>query len=221
MTAGPLTTTQSQLDVILVDSSGSMSPKWWDVLDGIQAYIASLRAANVNSRVLVTTFSSGTDHVIRQRDEYIEDFTAMTDSPLGFSDGSTALYDAINVQLRELRDLDPPRCAITIFTDGEENASKFTSLDQAKAFLDWARHKGWQVTFVGCDFDNSRMAALLGAARESAIGVGMKHLADATKSLAAKRTKYALYGTPMHWTEDEQTAFGGFLAASPPNGTEN
>jgi hypothetical protein len=111
----------------------------------------------------------------------------------------------------KLRDLDPPRASIVIVTDGDENASKFTSSDQAKALLDWMRAKGWQITFIGADFNNRRQAHTLGANEHTSIGVQQKRLSDATAALAAKRARYGLYGEAMHYTDAEKQTFGGYL----------
>ena len=124
---------------------------------------------------------------------------------------STPLYDAIHTMGRRLKDLDPPRCSIVIVTDGHENASRYTDLNQAKAILDWCRAKGWQVTFIGANFNNRQQADLLGSNPASAIGVERRHLVDATKALAEKRKRYGLYGENMHYTEEERQQFGGYL----------
>jgi hypothetical protein len=73
------------------------------------------------------------------------------------------------------------------------------------------RSMGWQVTFLGCDFENSRQAKLLGANDENAIGVSAKRLVDATSLLAEKRARYGLYGTDMNMSKDEKNEIGGLL----------
>lgn len=213
------TTLQTQIDFILLDGSGSMTDKWWPTLDAIDAYVMALQQQDINSHILMSVFDSYQIETLT-RDCPINDYIPQSSDPAGSSWGTTPLYDAINLMARRLRDLDPPRCAITIFTDGDENASKSTTLTQAKALLDWMRAKGWQITFVGCDFNNQRQSALLGSSRQQAIGVQTALLSDATKALAAKRARYALYGDNMHFSESEQQQFGGYLASSPHSATE-
>jgi hypothetical protein len=104
----------------------------------------------------------------------------------------------------------PLKASLIIITDGDENASKTTG-EQAKALLDWCRAMGWQVTFLGCDFENSAQAKLLGANDSNAIGVSAKRLTDATSLLAEKRARYSQYGTDMDMTKDEKTELGGLL----------
>lgn len=199
-----------QHDYILLDGSSSMQDKWWDTLDAIQAYVDTVRSENIKSHCIVQVFdSSDLDYIARDCD--IADWKAMRVEPIGAHWGSTPLYDAINVMCQRLKDLDPPRCSIVIVTDGEENHSRFTDLHQAKAFLDWCRAKGWQVTFIGANFNNAEQSRALGANEQTSIGVAQRKLTDATTALAKKRARYGLYGESMHYTFDEQENFGGFL----------
>jgi Mg-chelatase subunit ChlD len=204
----------AQLDYILLDASGSMTPKRDDSLNAIDNYVAQLRGENVNSTIRVASFTtnyeSGLTYTLL-RDSTPESWSDMRfDQELPREGGSTPLYDAINMMAREIRSQLPQKCSVIIITDGDENASK-TTVDQAKALLDWMRSMGWQVTFLGCDFENSRQAKLLGANDENAIGVSAKRLVDATSLLAEKRARYGLYGTDMNMSKDEKNEIGGLL----------
>lgn len=206
---------QSQIDFILLDSSGSMESKWWDSLNAIDVYVKTLKTQNIKSQVMLTVFSGPLEFSL-ERDCQIEDWKDFTTDPIGGFWMGTALYDAINTMARTLRDLNPPRCAITIVTDGEENASQITNHTQAKAMLDWCRAKGWQVTFIGCEFNNAKQAGLLGSNPAAAIGVSQMYLSDAAQELAKKRARYAVSGEQMHFTEEERQQFGGYLSAPEP-----
>lgn len=214
--------TRSQLDFILLDASGSMRDKWYDSLAAIDAYVLGLKHENVNSHIMLRTFTSTggmnaagdyaelhVEHLCR--DEPISAYVPLHQQPVGADFGGTPLYDAIRSMGLFARESDPPRAAFTIVTDGDEAGSTHTTLDQARAILDWMRAKGWQVTFIGCDFDNTRIARLLGAAKGSSIGVSKANLQLATRALAKKRAAYGLYGTDMHYTDDENAKFGGYL----------
>jgi hypothetical protein len=208
--SGALDPKPASLDYILLDGSSSMTEKWWETLAAIDAYVDRLQSLHIRSHLTLTVFSDY-DLEFTQRDQGIDEWQPLSQVPATAHWGATPLYDAINVMGRRLRDLDPVRCSIIIATDGDENRSKFTSLTQARAILDWMRAKGWQVTFIGCDFDNTTTARLLGANPSSAIGVRKQLLTDAAKSLAEKRARYGLYGENMHFTDDERTKFGGYL----------
>jgi hypothetical protein len=96
-------------------------------------------------------------------------------------------------------------------TDGDENGSRHTDHSQARAILDWCRAQGWQVTFLGADFNNSRQAKLLGATEQNSLGVQAQRLIDAGKVLGQKRARNALYGDDISFTDDEKRDFGGYL----------
>lgn len=203
--------TSSQVDFILLDASGSMSSRWWDALDSIDSYLMQLKGSHISSHVLVASFTTGIFQYI-WRDAPLADVQLMKDDPPGLHGLGTPLYDAINSMGRKMKDLNPRQAAITIITDGQENESK-TNLTQAKAILDWMRAKGWQVTFLGCDFDNSHTARSLGADAKSALGTSAGRLKEATRLLAERRTHYARTGEGIAFTDDERTKFGGYLGS--------
>lgn len=199
-----------QLDYILVDGSGSMQDKWWDFLSALDSFMETLKSQNIHSHGIVSVFDS-TDLDCVQRDGLLSDWKAFYDEPLGAHWGGTPLYDAINLTGRKIRALDPSKASIVIVTDGEEADSQHTDADQAKAIINWMRAKGWQVNFIGCDFNNSAQARLLGVNESNALGVSKKLLADAGRLLGKKRVNYGLYGEDMKFTDDEKTKFGGLL----------
>lgn len=201
-----------QVDYVLLDGSGSMSTKWQDTMNALDAFVTTLAGHPIHTQIICSVFSQGELSTI-QRDCEIKDWTSTQRVPMKAPWGQTPLYDAINQMGRNLKELDPPRCSIIIVTDGDENCSQYTSDVEAKAILDWCRAKGWQVTFMGCDFNNSAQARLLGATDSNSVGVAQAMLVEAAKSLAEKRAKYGLYGTEMHFTDEEKQQFGGYLSA--------
>lgn len=197
-----------QLDYLLLDGSSSMTSMWENVLASLDTYVETLRSERINTLVRFATFAgrSPNDLIVEcSPDEWL----GLRGFPL--PNGLTPLYDAIAFVGRELRDLNPTRCSLVIATDGDEAGSTHTDLTQAKAILKWMEAKGWNVTFIGCDFDNSKLAASLGVRASQAIGVSRARLSDATKTLAKKRVNNARTGAPMHWTDDEKEQFGGYL----------
>ena len=199
-----------QLDYILFDGSSSMKAKWWPSCGALDAFIDVLRSQNVASHVILSVFDTHNLGAI-QRDCTLAQWETFAQRPLLGTFGGTPLYDAINKMGWELRDLAPQRAHIVIVTDGEEMSSKFTSLDQAKSVLDWCRAQGWQVTFLGADFENNKQARALGARAENAIGVRATKMLEAGKALGAKRAKNALFGTDINFSDEEKENFGGYL----------
>lgn len=208
-----------QLDYFLIDGSGSMQSKWWETMGALDQWFDVMRAQNIHSHGIANVFSG---HILEdcQRDAELRNWPTFHDAPLGSTWGDTPLYDAINLMGRHLRDLDPPRCSIVIVTDGAENGSRHTTHAEARAILDWCRAKGWQVTFLGADFDNSRQAKLLGATDRNSIGVRKMKLLEAGKALGEKRVRNAICGDDISFSDEEKEVFGGYLTG-PSDGNSN
>lgn len=203
-----------QYDYILLDGSGSMEGQlWWDSLQAIDSYVATLKSLNTKSHIHLSIFTSPKENIdLTARDCSIDDWVPLLQEPVGSHWRYTPLFDAIEVMCFKLSQLNPDRASLVIVTDGDENGSESCDEARARSLLDWARAKGWSVTFIGCDFNNSRIAKKLGATPSSAIGVQRHLLSEAAADLARKRHRYGLTGDPVHWTEDEQRQFGGLLA---------
>lgn len=213
------TTKPPQLDYILLDGSGSMSGlKWHDTCRAIDAFVETLKAENIASRIYLHVFSDGRDLDLVAFDGPIAEWQPIA-GRLNLPAGGTPLYDAVGIMARRMRDLDPAAGAIIIATDGQESGSQLTDLAQAKSYLDWCRAKGWPVTFIGADFSNTEQARMLGADEASAIGVAQARLSDATRNLAKKRARHARSGDDIGFTDDEKEQFGGYLNAPEPGGS--
>lgn len=197
-----------QLDYILLDGSSSMMGKWWDSIGALDNFLNVLRSQNIHSQLILQTFDSSDMECI-QRDCTLDKCGPLAD--IGAHWGMTPLYDAVNLMVRRLAKLDPPKCSIVIVTDGDDTSSKTTTITQARALLDWCRAKGWQVTFIGADFNNTTQARQLGADKTNSIGVTQARLADAGKALGEKRVRHARSGDEINFSEDEQKEFGGYL----------
>lgn len=207
---GELVGTNTQVDYVLLDASSSMIDKWWDGLTAVDAYIKGLRANHVASHFHLASFSSH-DPQYMWREQLLADTRLMADDPPGPHGGMTPLYDAINLMARKLRDLDPKQASVLVVTDGDENDSSFTTLEQAKQLLNWMRLRGWQVTFIECDFDNTELGQSLGADAKHMIGTSAARLADVAKLLADKRARYGRTGDGIEFTDEERQKFGGYL----------
>jgi hypothetical protein len=199
----------TQLDYILVDGSASMMNKWWDCMGALDGFITTLKTQGVSSHGIIQVFDShDLDYVAR--DSEIGTWRTFGDDPIGAHWGATPLYDAIFLMGQKLQAMDPDKASIVIVTDGEETGSQVNDT-QARAVLDWCRAKGWQVTFIGCDFNNSRQAKLLGADESNSIGVQKAKLLEAGKAFGDKRAKHAKFGDDISFSPDERKNFGGYL----------
>lgn len=210
---GTLTIAQKQYDYICLDGSGSMMGTWWEMLDAIDSYVETLKSMGTRSHIHLSIFTSPHENIdLVARDVEIDQWVPLAKEPVGSLFNATPLYDAIEVMCFKLRNLNPERASLLIVTDGGETGSTVCDETRARSLLDWARAKGWSVTFIGCDFNNSSVAAKLGATESSAIGVQRRLLKNAVNELARKRHAYGLTGAPVHWSDAEKQQFGGYLA---------
>lgn len=200
-----------QLDYILLDGSGSMISKWDQTLAGLDAYFNVLRTASLHSHGILQVFDDSNAEYI-QRDSTIIDWPRFDRSTVDLPGGGTPLYDAINIMVRRLAALAPEKCSIVIVTDGGANGRQQTDFTQAKALLDWCRAQGWQVVFLGADFNNSGQAQQLGATPQTFISVQKGRIKEAGKLLGDKRLRYGQTGDDIGFNDDEKSDFGGYLA---------
>lgn len=203
----------SQLDYICLDGSSSMADKWYPTLGGLDAFIEVLKTESIHSQGILSMFH-GADQIGQvYLDEVISSWPRHIRDAVPGPRGMTALYDEICRMGHEMAHLAPERASIVIVTDGDDTQSHFDcDGTQARAVLDWCRANGWQVTFLGADFNNERQAKLLGANEHNMIGIAKGHMAEAGKALGAKRTRYARTGEDIGFTGDEKQQFGGYLA---------
>jgi hypothetical protein len=206
-----------QHDFILLDRSQSMGLKgrWEEALDSINAYVKKLADDNVDTGVTLAVFDKSDGNfcfeVVRDR------ITPKTWKPVGNEDakprGWTPLRDAIGRLITRARagfnGEQYDKVAIIIVTDGEENSSKEVSHGQARALLDDCRAKGWQVIFLGADFENLAQAQSFGNAAGQTVSASVGSFADAMRMTAAKRGAYGSVGATMSYSDDEKKSLSG------------
>lgn len=200
-----------QMDFILLDASISMSDKWYPLMAAVDLFVDTLKASNMHSHGIVSTFAESDTVGTVVLDSPIADWPLLGQHVKFLCGGATALYDGINFMGREMAHYQPERASIVIMTDGGETGSQHTDVHQARAILDWCRAQGWQVTFFGCDFDNAAQAQALGADARQFIGVDKQHLKEAAKSLGDKRVRYGHGADDIGFDDDEKSKFGGYL----------
>lgn len=203
------------MEYFLVDGSGSMAINWGATMAGMTNYVEHLKSKNIRSWGIAQVFDDSNLCDI-QLDCELEFWPNLAAHQLGLPGGMTPLYDAVNLMVRDLAERNPQNCSITIVTDGEDSkglrgGSRHTTPEQARALLDWCRAQGWQVTFLGADFNNDSLAALLGAGPTNMISVRKELMGEAGETLAKKRINNIVTGADIDFTKDEQTHFGGYL----------
>lgn len=205
-----------QHDFILLDRSGSMGMLWTEALASINSYAKGLADQKVDTGITVVTFDQ---HNGRNLFEVIRDrITAETFKPLDqnvdqiFPRGTTPLSDSVG-KLVALANAGPggislpgyEKVAIIIMTDGQENASREYSVAAAKALLDQCRAKGWQVIFLGANFDNASQATSYGNAARQTTMVAPGKMGLASAKMSATRAAYATGdAATMDFTDEDK-----------------
>jgi len=199
-----------QHDFILLDRSGSMASQWDEMLGAINAYVKDLAAKKVDTGVTLATFDGGNGlqfEIIRDR------ITPETWRPVSNKDaeprGMTPLNDATAkiVDLAEYGKYD--KLALIIATDGAENDSRELPGPQGtatvKKMLDGCRAKGWQVIFLGANFDNAAQAASYGTLGGQTVNSSTRNLRATMGKMSAKRADYAVGASAtMDWSPEEK-----------------
>lgn len=209
--ANSLSTSVAAFDYVLVDGSGSMQSNWWNFLQAADIMLEQFKADAPNSHLVVHVFDSADIEMV-QRDCTLSQAPTFKQQPLLSHFTGTPLYDAINLMARRLAAKNPEKASILIVTDGADTSSQ-TDVVMAASMIKWLKAKGYQVTFLGFDFNNNEQARMLGATEDNTIAVQRKLIGQATKSFAEKRGKYQKFGDKISFTEDERKNFGGYLTS--------
>jgi hypothetical protein len=136
---------------IILDKSGSMGPKQADVIGGFNRFLEEQRKAPGRARMILTQFSSTPRCRRRRRAVPIEEMLPLTPDTYT-PGGNTALFDAIAQTVgRADADKRPDeRVLCLIITDGEENSSRETTLEQVRRIIGEHEARGdWTFAYLG------------------------------------------------------------------------
>ena len=164
---------------ILLDRSGSMQSLWVEALSSVNAYAKELAnkkdGPTVDSHITLAVFDeqAGLQFDVLRRKQPALHWETVTDADAS-PRGMTPLLDSL-IRIIALADADKPdKAVIVVMTDGQENASKEVTRDGVKAALERVKAKGWEVVFLGANFDNVADASSVGR-RRPADGDGRRH----------------------------------------------
>src|SRR5262245_17446139 len=159
---------------ILLDRSGSMQGLWVEALSSVNAYAKELANKTdgdaVDSHVTLAVFDSQEAlqfDVLRKKQPALhwEQVTDKDATPRGM----TPLLDAIGRIVALAETDNPDKAVIVVMTDGAENASRELTREGVKAALDRVKKRGWDVVFLGANFDNIADASSVGVGADQQI----------------------------------------------------
>jgi len=152
-------------NVIILDKSGSMSSIARQAIDGVNETIGSIKSAQEKDpeqehTVTLVAFC-GCEMRVVYRNQPVAEVR-----PLSKADYrpccSTPLYDAIGHTITRVHEVKAQTenavAAVTIITDGYENASREFSHKAIKALIDAYKAEGWLFSYIGADHDVESVA---------------------------------------------------------------
>lgn len=203
-------------EYILLDRSGSMSDRWVEAIHSINTYVAELQKKKQHARITVAAFdeNSGFQYDVVRNGVSLNHWEPLTNKDAQ-PRGGTPLFDAIKRAIESAEGLRSKRTVFIVMTDGEENASRHTTRAQVQSALQRVKERGWQVVFLGADFDAVSQGAELGVSMDSCIVTTSGNYAKTMSNLAATRSAYASSGSAMCFSEIDRTeAVGGKVNTS-------
>jgi hypothetical protein len=199
---------------ILLDRSGSMQSLWVEALSSVNAFAKELAnktdGPSVDSHVTLAVFDSQESlqfNTLRRKQPALhwENVTDKDASPRGM----TPLLDAM-VRIISLAEGDnPDKAVIVVMTDGQENASREVTRDGVKAALDRVKAKGWEVVFLGANFDNIADASSVGVGGDKQMAMSAGTMNESMSRLARKSRVYAQAApgaAPIAFDEEDRIA---------------
>ena len=200
---------------ILLDRTGSMSNIWAEALGSVNAYVEALSKAvdgakpSGDDKVTLAVFDhhNGLKFDLLRRGVTAANWNKVTDDEAS-PRGMTPLFDSI-ARIVALAEGDAPqRAVIVIMTDGEENSSREVTKDGAKAALDRARARGWEVVFLGAEFGKFADAESVGVIRSKAMAVSAGSMDLSMRKLASKSRKYFEAAEAMDFNAEDRQESG-------------
>jgi hypothetical protein len=197
----------SQHDFILLDRSGSMASMWNDALGSIDSYVRRLARERIETQVTFATFDSlagGINFDIVRNAVAPKEWERLYSGKTIDPRGNTPLSDAIGRLVALADRADCNKTVLLIITDGEENASCDLDIAGARAMLERCRKRGWQVVFIGCNFDNTLQAKGYGAADQQVAQATAANMETLLYAIAAARVEHARSDKPIALTDQSR-----------------
>lgn len=132
----------------ILDRSGSMSPLAQDTIGGFNGFLENQKDVDGRARLTTVLF----DHEYRTLDRNVPlEKATKLDSQNYVPRGSTALLDAIGHGIGRLKEADPDKAVIFIYTDGKENSSNEWTVEDVEELVDECKDRDWRVIFGAAD----------------------------------------------------------------------
>jgi hypothetical protein len=195
---------------ILLDRSGSMQSLWVEALSSVNAFAKELANKTdgpaVDSHVTLAVFDSQDGlkfDTLRHKQPALhwENVTDREASPRGM----TPLLDAMGRIIALAEGDNPDKAVIVVMTDGQENASQEVTREGVKIALDRVKAKGWEVVFLGANFDNISDADSVGVQGGQQMAMSAGTMNASMARLAKKSRLYAAEAAPIVFNDEDRS----------------
>ena len=195
----------SKLNVyVALDRSGSMSGRWAEAFETINEYVNGLKGGKVEGKITVVAFDSDSnskvDLVTMVDSESIPYFTPLNPKGDIQPRGMTPLYDAAAMVMNKALSESPERAVVAIMTDGHENSSREYTQASIKAKVAELTKKGYEVLFLGANFDVTTYTQSAGLDMTKMRSVNLMDVGERKNlynDLSARTTAYAMTGAAI------------------------
>jgi len=176
-----------------------MQSLWVEALSSVNAYVKELANKTdgdaVDSHVTLAVFDGqeGLQFDLLRKEVpalHWENVTDKEASPRGM----TPLLDALGRIIALAETDNPDKAVIVVMTDGQENASREVTRDGAKAAMERVKKKGWDVVFLGANFDNISDAASVGVGGAQQVSMAPGAMNASMRMMAKKSRAYFARG---------------------------
>ena len=152
-------------NLIILDESGSMESIKNNVLQGFNEIVQTIKGIEKefpDQEHFISMISfNGLGQKLLHFIDPASKLDQLNDTNYNPS-ASTPLYDAMGFGINKLKQYLAPltdyNVLVTIFTDGEENASREFSGEAIKALVEELKLKNWTFTYIGTDHDVTALA---------------------------------------------------------------
>lgn len=201
---------------VLLDRTGSMGGIWDEALGSVNAYVDALSkpeggaAPEPGEKVTLAVFDhhSGLQFDVLRKGVLLPDWKKVTNDD-ATPRGMTPLFDALARIVALAESDNPGRAVIVVMTDGEENSSKEVTKDGAKAALDRARARGWEVVFLGADFAKFADADAVGVGGSKSMAMAPGMFEGSMRKLASKnRAYFAAEAASVDFNDEDRAESG-------------
>lgn len=194
---------------MLLDRSGSMENLWNEALGSINSYVENL---DKETEVMLAAFdSNGTSGLMIDNLNYsvLRDMKAGLWRKVTKDDatprGGTPLVDAAAKMIFRIEEDNKEKAIFVVMTDGEENSSKTFTLSQVKNAISKMQTRGYEVIFMGANFDKiGNVASSFGLKESKWLNISAQNLEPFMKNFAHLTSTYAVSGANINYSQEDK-----------------